>query len=84
MAAGSPTSTARAISPCASWTAPAAVVLTKAAAGVVRSRPSWSRAMIVFAEKRPDGTSTLMAVAEANGCDPANGPATEGLGHGHR
>ena len=42
-------------------------VLTKAASGVVRSRPSWSRDVIFFAEKRPDGTSALVAVP-GNGC----------------
>jgi hypothetical protein len=50
------------------------VVLTRAASGVVRSRPSWQSATIVFAEKRPDGTSALVGV-EANGCDRASGPA---------
>jgi hypothetical protein len=42
-------------------------VLTKAASGVVRSRPSWSRSLIFFAEKRSDGTSALVAVP-GNGC----------------
>jgi hypothetical protein len=49
-------------------------VLTKAAAGVVRSRPSWSRDLIFFAEKRPDGTSALVAVP-GNGCPGAGQPA---------
>ena len=49
-------------------------VLTKAASGVVRSRPSWSRDLIFFAEKRPDGTSALVAVP-GNGCPGAGQPA---------
>jgi hypothetical protein len=49
-------------------------VLTKAASGVVRSRPSWSRSMIFFAEKRPDGTSALVAVP-GNGCAVGAGSA---------
>jgi hypothetical protein len=44
------------------------LVLTKTTPGVTRSRPTWQSASIAFAEKRPDGTSTLM-LAEANGCD---------------
>jgi WD40-like Beta Propeller Repeat len=49
-------------------------VLTKATSGVVRSRPSWSRDLIFFAEKRADGTSTLVAVP-GNGCPAAGLPA---------
>lgn len=44
------------------------VVLTKAAAGVTRSRPSWSRAWLFYAEQKADGTSTLKSVP-TNGCD---------------
>jgi hypothetical protein len=46
------------------------IVLTKAAAGSVRSRPSWSRALIFYAERKADGTSALMSVV-TNGCAAA-------------
>jgi putative cell wall binding repeat protein/WD40 repeat protein len=53
-------------------------VLTKTTAGVTRSRPTWHSASIVFAEKRPDGTSAIVGV-EANGCDTGNGPAVHDI-----
>jgi hypothetical protein len=50
------------------------LVLTATTAGVVRSRPSWSRAWIFYAEKKNDGTSTLMSVP-INGCGDNGSPA---------
>ncbi len=50
-------------------------VLTTTNASVVRSRPSWSRAFIFYAEKKGDGTSALMAVP-TNGCGDDGKPAT--------
>jgi Tol biopolymer transport system component len=44
------------------------VVLTKATSGVTRSRPSWSRAWLFYAEQKADGTSALKSVP-TNGCD---------------
>ncbi len=51
------------------------VVLTAKNSSVVRSRPSWSRAFIFYAEKGADGTSTLMSVP-TNGCTTEGMPAT--------
>ncbi len=51
------------------------VVLTATNSSVVRSRPSWSRAWIFYAEKKIDGTSALMSVP-TNGCGGQGLPAT--------
>ncbi len=50
------------------------VVLTSADASVTRSRPSWSREWIFYAERKADGTSALMSVA-TNGCAILHHPA---------
>ena len=50
------------------------VVLTSSNSAVTRSRPSWSRQWIFYAERKADGTSALMSV-EANGCAIPGYPA---------
>jgi hypothetical protein len=49
------------------------LVLTTKNPSVVRSRPSWSREWIFYAEKKNDGTSTLMSVP-TNGCGDNGAP----------
>jgi hypothetical protein len=49
------------------------LVLTTTDTAVVRSRPSWSRDWVYYAEKKNDGTSTLMSVS-LNGCDRNGAP----------
>jgi hypothetical protein len=49
------------------------IALTSAKPGAVRSRPTWNSAMVVYAEKRPDGTSVIMT-AQSNGCPASDSP----------
>jgi hypothetical protein len=49
------------------------VVLTTTNPSVVRSRPAWSREWIYYAEKKTDGTSTLMYL-RGDGCGATGAP----------
>ena len=51
------------------------LVLTATDRSVVRSRPSWSRQWLLYAEKKADGTSALRSVP-TNGCPIGRGPVT--------
>jgi WD40-like Beta Propeller Repeat len=51
------------------------LVLTSKDQSVVRSRPTWSRQWILYAEKKNDGTSALRSVP-TNGCAILDAPTT--------
>jgi len=51
------------------------LVLTETDSSVVRSRPTWSRQLIIYAEKKDDDTSALRSVP-TNGCPLGRGSVT--------